>query len=196
MSLDILNLECNILSCSRCKGLNILKETMSAQGYGSYSAKLLVVGQSLHSYNPDTPDKQIPFIGPVKRLDSGVILYEALEKAGYTKETYFITNIVKCHPPDNRKSTKTEILNCKSYLEDEIKLIKPITILTLGSNARDWFNLDPVRQGYVSVQYKKATEYIAIQKFVVAYHPSYIRRYGMKYKDKYIKQIVNAIRIK
>jgi DNA polymerase len=189
------NLEQKIFSCSKCPGLNIPKETMSAPGYGDLNSVLFVVGQSLHSYNPNTPDRQIPFVGNTYGInDSGIILYKALDEAGYSFENknLFVTNVVKCHPPKNRKSYKYEIENCKEYLISELTIIKPPIILALGSDAIKWFNLEKPEAGkYVKLQRTQKVQ-------ISAYHPSYINRYAGKNKrkivSKYIDELVNVLK--
>jgi len=187
----ILNEE--ITRCRRCKGLNIPGETMSAPGAGNHKAKVFVVGQSLHSYNSDTP-VQIPFVGPIKSSDSGVLLYEILEKNGITlKENLFITNVVHCHTPNNRPSLHNEIMNCMSFLKQELNLVKPRLIIAIGSDARNWFCLPTLGSGKFVRLFKREGNFK--RYYIVAHHPSYILRYCLK-KDKaeYEKQFSKALR--
>lgn len=173
-----------IIKCKLCKGIK-----SCVCGYGSLKAELMVIGQSLHSYNPETPDRQIPFVGPSIRYDSGDLLYTTLNQIGYSfnKKNLFVTNILKGHPSKNRKSEKYEIKNCSLYLKKEIELVKPKIILTLGTDARKWFNLPRIIQPYYSMTWQDAG-FMNDMIFVIAYHPSYMRRSGKhklvhKYKE-------------
>ena len=185
------NLEEQIFKCKKCSGLNIPKETMSTPGYGSVNAELFAIGQSLHSYNPRTPDRQIPFVGNRNNVnDSGVILYKALDEAGYSyeKNNLYVSNILKCHPPKNRRSKPEEIGKCFPYLMKEIQIIEPKIFLTLGSDVRDFFILPRIRVGrYADLKIKN--DFI----YVIAYHPSYVQRYGRKYIKRYINHLVESL---
>ncbi len=71
-----------------------------------------------------------PFVGRAGRL-----LEELLEYVGLSREDVFITNVVKCRPPDNRDPRKSEIETCNPYLQRQIRLIQPKIICTLGNHA-------------------------------------------------------------
>jgi len=191
----IKSLNKKINSCKKCEGLNIPKKTMSAFGYGDLKAELFVVGQSLHAYNPRTPKRQIPFVGPIERMDSGNILYKILHSLNYTfkNKNLFITNVVHCHVPKHRKLYSNEIENCKYYLKQELRIIKPKIILTLGTDARVWFNLPRIMQSYFS-QVWRDTEFMEDVIFVISYHPSYVMRYGgAKIKEKYTNHMTKSL---
>lgn len=186
-------LENNILSCHKCKGLNIPKKTMSAVGYGSYKAELMVIGQSLHSYNPQTPKQQIPFVGPLEHVDSGKLLYELLEEVGYSykKKNLFVTNVVHCHPPDNRASLPVEIKNCSPYLIQEINIVNPQKILLLGTDAREWFKAVQLAKGRL-IDWHPYYSFGKLRIFFVSVHPSYVRRGGKSAERSYREQFVDV----
>ncbi len=71
-----------------------------------------------------------PFIGI-----AGKKLSTALESVGITRDEVYITNIVKCRPPNNRVPTTNERDTCKDYLKKEIEIIKPKIICILGNTA-------------------------------------------------------------
>lgn len=73
-----------------------------------------------------------PFVGR-----AGDFLEELLDHIGLSREDVFITNIVKCRPPDNRDPRKDEIDSCNHYLEEQIDLIDPEIILSLGNHATE-----------------------------------------------------------
>lgn len=76
-----------------------------------------------------------PFVGA-----AGRVLNEMLADAGLERSKVFITNIVKCRPPQNRKPLPDEIKTCTSnYLDRQIELLNPKLICTLGVTALEYF---------------------------------------------------------
>jgi len=73
-----------------------------------------------------------PFVGR-----AGDLLEELLESVNLDREDVFITNIVKCRPPDNRDPRKDEIKTCNPYLEKQIGFLEPEVITTLGNHATE-----------------------------------------------------------
>ena len=70
----------------------------------------------------------------------GKLLDNLLKKTGLAREDVYITNIVKCRPPKNRKPERDEIEACTAkYLERQIQLIRPRIICTLGATALQYF---------------------------------------------------------
>ena len=191
----------DVFNCYKCPGLNIPRTTMSAPGYGSVPAECMVIGQSLHGYNPETPDRQIPFIGPVARHDSGKMLYEILRQAGYTiaNGNLFVTNVVKCHPPNNRSSLPKEISNCQPYLVRELQLVKPKIIVVVGADARRALNLNQQCKHIEYAEWEKIhvakTRLIPLTTYyVIIKHPSAILRFGTtRSHSQYIKRCVEVL---
>ncbi len=54
------------------------------------------------------------------------------------KADLFVTNVVHCHPPDNRKSEPHEIANCARFLRRELALVQPRLVVGFGDDTRDW----------------------------------------------------------
>jgi len=73
-----------------------------------------------------------PFVGR-----AGALLEELLGNVGLDRDDVFITNIVKCRPPENRDPRKEEIETCNPYLEKQIGFFEPEVIVTLGNHATD-----------------------------------------------------------
>ena len=118
-----------IESCNKCEGLNSVElGTKNAPGFGNKESKIVFIGQSL--CGKPCIDAQIPFTG-----GSGKLLDRAFERANIAKKDIYITNVVKCHPVNNRKSHEHEIENCSSYLKRELSWIAPDTIICLGKDA-------------------------------------------------------------
>ena len=114
-----------IIGCPLCKLSRNRKNAVP--GEGQISAKLIFIGEA-PGKNEDEKGK--PFVGA-----AGSILSTAMEKAGIKRSEAFITNAVKCRPPDNRVPEADEIASCRPYLERQISSISPKVICILGSTA-------------------------------------------------------------
>jgi uracil-DNA glycosylase family 4 len=108
--------------CSRC---NLSKSRIKAvPGEGNPHATIMFIGEA-PGYHEDRQGR--PFVGP-----AGQFLNELLASIGLKREDVFITNIVKCRPPENRDPLPEEIAACADYLTRQIKAINPKVIVTLG----------------------------------------------------------------
>jgi uracil-DNA glycosylase family 4 len=116
-----------VRTCRQCPGMNEPGVTASAPGYGSAHAPVAIVGQSLCR---KCMASGIPFTG-----GSGIYIDRALELADRKKAELFITNVVHCHPEDDRKSRPYEIENCLHFLHDELDVVSPRLIIGLGEDA-------------------------------------------------------------
>ena len=96
-------------------------------GEGQLSARIMFVGEA-PGKNEDSKGR--PFVGA-----AGKLLDSALEKAGIPRSEVFITNIVKCRPPDNRVPKGDEISACRPYLDRQISVIRPKVVCILGRTA-------------------------------------------------------------
>ncbi len=105
--------------CNLCKG-----RTKAVPGEGRSSAKILFIGEG-PGYNEDRQGR--PFVGP-----AGQFLDELLTSINLRRTDVFITNVVKCRPPNNRDPLPEEIQACNNYLDRQIAAIKPQVIVTLG----------------------------------------------------------------
>ena len=121
-----------ISACELCD-LHI-KRTLAVPGGGNRNAKIMVVGEAPGKFE-DLKGK--PFVGM-----SGRFLDKYLEQAVIKREDVFITNAVKCRPPNNRKPTSHEITTCRPYLIRQLNLVKPALILALGTSAASSMNLE------------------------------------------------------
>ena len=112
--------------CTRCA----LAEgrTHVVFGVGDPNADLLFVGEGPGAEE----DRQgLPFVGRSGQLLDKLLL----EEIGITRESCYIANVVKCRPPENRDPRPDEITACRPYLEQQIDLIKPKVVVTLGNFA-------------------------------------------------------------
>lgn len=115
----------NVIECTKCELCET--RTNSVPGKGNFQSDVIFVGEA-PGRNEDKNGE--PFVGA-----AGKKLSAALEGAGVSREEVYITNVVKCRPPNNRVPNTTERDTCKEYLKKEISIIKPKIICVLGNTA-------------------------------------------------------------
>ncbi len=114
-----------VVQCTKC---DLCKtRTNSVPGKGNPKSKIIFIGEA-----PGRSEDKVgePFVGA-----AGKKLSAALDQAGISRESVYITNVVKCRPPSNRVPTTNEKESCRNYLEVEIELIKPKVICIMGNTA-------------------------------------------------------------
>jgi DNA polymerase len=127
--MDLRQLARAVHDCTRCPLHQ--SRTRAVPGEGPPNAEIMLIGEGPGFYE----DKQgRPFVGA-----SGKFLEELLGSIGYKREDVFITNVVKCRPPNNRDPQSEELAACKGYLDRQIELINPKVIVTLGRYSMSHF---------------------------------------------------------
>jgi len=131
-----------ILNCKECE---LFKNRRNAvPGEGNLNAKIMFIGLG-PGREEDIQGR--PFVGA-----AGKFLNELLEMVGLKREDVYITNIVKCLPPNNQPSEES-IKKCTSlYLDKQIEIIRPKIIVTLGEIATKYI-LEKFNIKYVSMNY-------------------------------------------
>ncbi|WP_456474563.1 uracil-DNA glycosylase [Candidatus Pyrohabitans sp.] len=136
--------------------------TKAVPGEGSPRARIMLVGEA-PGREEDATGK--PFVGRAGRL-----LTQVLNQASLTREEVFITSVIKCRPPNNRRPRKKEIKACLPHLRRQIEVINPHVILLLGGVAGEALlgikkvgetRGKPIRRGRI---------------YLVTYHPAAILR--------------------
>lgn len=118
-----------IKACDRCD----LHKTrgQSVPGDGPQDAEVMFIGEAPGFYE----DQQgRPFVGA-----AGKFLDSLLELAGLNRPEVFITNIVKSRPPNNRDPLPAELEACRPWLEQQIEIIDPKVVVTLGRYSMAYF---------------------------------------------------------
>ena len=116
------NLVERISTCTEC-GLS-KGRTQSVPGDGALDADIMFIGEGPGFHE----DRQgVPFVGA-----AGNVLNQMLQVIGLSRENVYITNMVKCRPPNNRDPFPGEIGSCSQYLDAQIALIRPKVIVALG----------------------------------------------------------------
>ena len=168
-SLKELSKECiECVSCSLSK-----TRTNVVVGKGNEKANLVIIGEG----PGEQEDKSgLPFVGRAgKMLDTAL----AAVNIDPLKDCY-ITNIVKCRPPNNRKPTASESDACMPWLNKQIELLSPKIIVLAGSTATESFlgvkePISKIRGKWIE---KDNIKYMPI------FHPSYLLRNPSKEKGK------------
>lgn len=125
MQQELESIKQNVINCTKC---DLCKtRTNSVPGKGNFQAEVIFVGEA-PGRNEDKSGE--PFVGI-----AGQKLSIALDEAGVSRESVYITNIVKCRPPQNRVPNTDERNTCQEYLKQEISIIKPKIICVLGNTA-------------------------------------------------------------
>jgi len=173
------DLKQQIVNCKKCE---LGKYRLNAVcGSGDPYANIMFVGEG-PGFQEDHEGK--PFIGR-----AGDLLTKIIEAMGFKRETVYIANIVKCHPmknPENpelkgndRPPTQEEMQCCQPFLDEQIKIIAPKVIITLGaSSTRALLKTDDV----ISSLRGKFTEYMGIP-LMPTYHPAALLRNPKLKKD-------------
>jgi len=123
MGIDTKGLEGRISFCTLCRLHESRKKAVP--GEGPYDASIMFIGEG-PGRNED--ENGIPFCGA-----AGKFLDELLQIAGLERNKVYITNVVKCRPPQNRVPLDDEIEICTSnYLKKQVKMIRPKLVVVLG----------------------------------------------------------------
>lgn len=153
----LLEIRQEIMNCQRCP---LAKGRLNAvPGEGPAKVDILFIGEA-PGFHEDRQAK--PFVG-----QSGQFLTSLIEAAGLKREQVFITNVVKCRPPNNRDPLPEELSACQLYLDEQIALLQPKVIVTLGRISMSKF----IEGGRISAIHGR-THNIGGQKVVTMYHPA------------------------
>jgi DNA polymerase len=116
------DLYARVRGCTRCALART--RTLAVPGEGPLDAEVMFIGEAPGA-NEDKQGR--PFVGA-----AGQFLEELLAAGGLTRPEVYICNILKCRPPSNRDPLPGEIEACNEYLDEQIDLIDPLVIVTLG----------------------------------------------------------------
>jgi uracil-DNA glycosylase len=156
MNLD--QLHSRIMTCQLCD--LALGRTSAVPGEGPCPTGIMLVGEAPGA---DEDITGRPFVGRAGRL-----LDESLLQAGIKRSEVFITSIVKCRPPKNRKPKTIEIETCHPYLQSQIDLIRPRVIGLMGNVAAGaLLNV----QGVTSLRGR-----VFQGRFLITFHPAAVLR--------------------
>ena len=164
-------LEKRCISCTKCslsKG-----RTNVVFGRGNPKAKILIIGEGP---GQQEDEQGLAFVGRAGKMLNKSFLAVGID----TNKDCYISNIVKCRPPNNRKPKSIEVGNCMPWLNSQIELIKPKVIVLAGSTAvQSYLNIN---QPISKIRGKWITKENI--KYMPIFHPSYLLRNSSNEKDK------------
>ena len=160
---------CQIRDCRRCSLCDT--RANSVPGEGNRRADILLVGEGP---GHDEDLKGRPFVGP-----AGQLLDRMLAAISLSREQMYITNVVKCRPPNNRNPQEEEAIACLPYLRAQYRLIQPKIVVCLGSVATRYL-YDP--QARITQVRGKWLEKKGVW-FLPTYHPAALLRDESKKRD-------------
>ncbi|MBI3356963.1 MAG: uracil-DNA glycosylase [Nitrospirae bacterium] len=111
-------------NCQRCK-LAKLGRTQVVFGVGNPHASIMFVGEA-PGFHEDQRGE--PFVGA-----AGKLLNDLLASANLSRDQIYIANVIKCRPPNNRDPEQDEVETCKPFLMQQIQIIRPKMVCTLGN---------------------------------------------------------------
>lgn len=138
--------------------------TQAVPGDGSANAEIMFIGEA-PGKNED--EQGIPFVGA-----AGKFLAEMLESIGLRREDIYITNVVKYRPPENRDPLPEEIADCMQWLHEQIKIIEPKVIVTLGRHAMEHFLPGKKISEVHGLAFRRTLPDLGPQVFFALYHPA------------------------
>ena len=164
-------LEKSCVSCTKC---SLSKERINVVfGRGNPKAKILIIGEGP---GQQEDEQGLAFVGRAGKMLDKSFLSVGID----TNTDCYISNIVKCRPPKNRKPKNNEVENCITWLSDQIELINPKIIVLAGSTAvQSYLNINqPISKIRGKWIKRDGIKYMPI------FHPSYLLRNPSDEKGK------------
>ena len=156
------SLQAEVANCTKCA--LCATRTQTVFGSGNKQADWMLVGEAPGQHEDE---QGLPFVG-----NAGLLLTEMLRAIGLTREEVFITNILKCRPPNNRDPHADEVESCNDYLQRQQALIKPKIILAIGRIAAQTL----LKTDEPLARLRGKVHAFNNTPVVVVYHPAYLLR--------------------
>jgi uracil-DNA glycosylase family 4 len=153
-------------ACTKC----VLSSSRSnaVVGSGSLDASIVLVGEAPGRKEDESG---LPFVG-----SAGKLLDKLLESSGLRRGDVFIMNVVKCRPPGNRRPKKGEVDACRSYLDEQLDIIRPRVVAPMGNSSLSYFQgrygLEPAVIGDVHGVPRIVQEKWGTVTLMPLYHPA------------------------
>ncbi|MEI6065938.1 MAG: uracil-DNA glycosylase [Methylococcaceae bacterium] len=155
-------LKADVAGCTKCALCTTRSKTVF--GSGNQQADWMLVGEAP---GQQEDEQGLPFVG-----NAGLLLTEMLRAIGLTREEVFITNILKCRPPNNRDPHAGEVESCNDYLQRQQQLIQPKIILAIGRIAAQTL----LKTDAPLAKLRGKVHTFNNTPVVVVYHPAYLLR--------------------
>ncbi len=155
-------LKAEVADCTLC---NLCEtRTQTVFGSGNQQADWMLIGEA----PGQSEDIQgLPFVGK-----AGLLLTEMLRAIGLAREDVYISNILKCRPPNNRDPKPDEIQHCSQYLQRQRDLVQPKIILAVGRIAAQTL----LKTDQPIGKLRGKVHFLGTTPVVVVYHPAYLLR--------------------
>lgn len=182
---SLASLQNEVSECNKCMLASTRDKIVF--GSGNLASKLMIIGEA--------PGKDEDLMGEPFVGRAGKLLDEILFSMNLTRNNVYITNTVKCRPPQNRNPFLEEIESCSDYLNQQIQNIKPNLIILLGKVAANRMlgTEDSMSELRKRIFNHQSTD----TPMIVFYHPAYLLRSpsqkkqmwdDIKYALKYFKE--------
>ncbi len=151
-----------VSACEKCRLAKT--RTQVVYGVGSPNADLMFIGEAP---GRDEDIQGEPFVGR-----AGQLLTDIIKAMKLTRDDVYIANVIKCRPPENRNPEQDELDMCRPYIRQQVEIIQPKVIVTLGrfalqSLTEKGFAISSVRGQWL--------DYNGV-KVMPTYHPAYLLR--------------------
>ena len=157
-----------IVACRKCETLARTR-TQVVPGEGPDHAEIMFIGEA-PGWNEDQQGR--PFVG-----QAGLFLEQLMASINLKRNQVYIANVIKCRPPENREPLPYEIQNCNPWLNQQIELIHPRMIVTLGRYSMGLFFPGKSISKIHGTAYKKDNIiYYAMYHPAAALHQGSLRR--------------------
>jgi uracil-DNA glycosylase family 4 len=155
--------------CQRCK----LGKTRThiVFGQGNPRAELMFVGEAP---GRDEDEQGLAFVGR-----AGQLLTRIIEAIGKKRDDVFIANVLKCRPPNNRNPEPDEVAACRPFLDEQVRLIAPKVIVTLGTFAAQAMLETDESIGRLRGRWRTARGV----RIMPTFHPAFLLRSPERKKD-------------
>ena len=155
-------LQAIVTACEKCRLAKT--RTQVVYGVGSPNADLMFIGEAP---GRDEDIQGEPFVGR-----AGQLLTDIIKAMKLTRDDVYIANVIKCRPPENRNPEQDELDMCRPYIRQQVEIIQPRVIVTLGrfalqSLTEKGFAISSVRGQWL--------DYNGV-KVMPTYHPAYLLR--------------------
>ena len=158
--------EC-IMACTDCDLSQGRSRAVPGEGAGQ--AEILFLGEA-PGWHEDQSGR--PFVGP-----AGQFLEDLLRRVSLERSQVFITNVVKCRPPNNRDPMPWEVQACHQYLQRQLELIQPTVVTILGRIAlAQFFPKESIARAHGTWRWKDGLLYFAMYHPAAALHQGSLRR--------------------
>jgi len=148
--------------CQRCKLAP--RRHLIVFGSGNPKAELMFVGEAPGS---DEDQQGLPFVGR-----AGQLLTKIIQAMGMTRDEVYISNILKCRPPENRNPEPDEIASCEPFLFRQIAAVRPRVICALGA-----FGAQTLLRTKEAISRLRGNFYdYRGARLMATYHPAYLLR--------------------